>query len=122
MPGVMRTFSFMMLLVLSGCSTAPVTATASQACGYSTTLQWQQLSMSEEEGQRLLALVNPIDRLRFGPGRAEAWFSNGFDEIVLCQYRVGVRAPCDAELLTVDFVKTNEVWSAGPVEQQICVN
>ena len=78
--------------------------------------------MSEEEVQQLLALVKPIQRLRFGPGRAEAWFSNGFDEIVLCQYRIGVRAPCDAELLTVHFVKANEVWSGGSVEEQICVN
>ena len=118
----MRTLSFIALFALSGCSSAPVAATPSQACGYSTTLRWQKLPISEAESQRFLALVKPIDRLRFGPGRAEAWFSNGFDEIVLCQYRLGVSAPCDAELLTVHFVKTNEVWSAGSVEEQICVS
>ncbi len=118
----MRTFGFIVLLALGGCSTAPVVATASQTCGYSTTVRWQQLSMTEEESQHYLALITPVNALRFGQGRAEAWFSNGFDEMVLCQYRVGVRAPCDAEILTVDFLKMNEVWSAGPVEKSICVN
>ena len=118
----MRAFSFIVLLLLAGCSTVPVDATAAQACGYGTTARWQLLPMTDRESRRLLSLVIPLDALRFSPERAEAWFSNGFDEIVLCQYRVGIRAPCDAEILTVDYIKQNEKWSAGPVEKQICVN
>ena len=118
---VMRTFSLVVLLAFAGCSTAPVTATAAQACGFSATVRWQQLSMTEDESQRFLSLVKSVDALQFGPRRAEAWFSNGFDEIVLCQYRIRANAPCDAELLTVHFLNANGVWSAGPVEHEICV-
>ena len=120
--GVMRAFSFIVLLSHAGCSTPQIDATAAQACGYSTTVRWQQLSMTDDESRRFLSLVNPLEALRVSPGRAEAWFSNGFDEVVLCQYRVGARAPCDAEVVTVHFLQANETWSAGPVEKSICVN
>jgi len=78
--------------------------------------------MTKEQSQTLLSLVMPISSLRFSPERAEAWFSNGVDEIVLCQYRLDARAHCDADVLTVDFVKKDDRWSAGPVEKVICVN
>ena len=78
--------------------------------------------MTKEQSQTLLSLVMPISSLRFSPERAEAWFSNGFDEIVLCQYRLNARAHCDADVLTVRFLKTDDGWSAGAVEKPICVN
>jgi hypothetical protein len=121
-PGVMRTLSVVVLSVLTGGLAMPVFATASEACGFSTTVRWHELSVTKEQTQMFLSLVVNIEALSFSAERAEAWFSNGFDEIVLCQYRIGARAPCDADLLTVDFVKMGGQWAGGSVEKMICVN
>lgn len=127
----MPTFDFvharivLVALVLSSCTTAPVSVDAYQGCDVAPNI-WQQVS-DPPEREALLDLLDKASKARIRDHfvatseQREVWFEDSSHNFLACLFNP-LKSCYGGELRKVKFNKVGTSWEADPIVQLKCID
>jgi hypothetical protein len=122
-----RAFTAAALLLLAGCSTAPVQYSANESCNLPPNV-WYPIPTPPER-EFLLGLPEPgserpvHERFVASSSQQEAWLRDSSGNLQACIYNPSKRLSCYShELTTIVFTKTESSWVAGGTAQTLCTD